>query len=79
MFTRVLIILSTSHLVNKNNMIYAAVSVGGLMLIAELTWVLWGAVSLQRTRSYEQSVDGKTEYGLKYTEFMNGIEVDEGY
>ncbi|KAL0564053.1 polyamine transporter tpo5 [Marasmius crinis-equi] len=41
-FVCVLFVLPTAHPVNQDNMNYAVVSVGGLMLIVGLTWFLWG-------------------------------------
>ncbi|KAK1234512.1 polyamine transporter tpo5, partial [Marasmius sp. AFHP31] len=41
-FVCILFVLPTSHPVNENNMNYAVVSVGGVILIVALTWLFWG-------------------------------------
>ncbi|KIK65291.1 hypothetical protein GYMLUDRAFT_93955 [Collybiopsis luxurians FD-317 M1] len=41
-FICVLFILPTAFPVNKNNMNYAVVSIGGIMIIVTITWVFWG-------------------------------------
>ncbi|THU84916.1 amino acid transporter [Dendrothele bispora CBS 962.96] len=41
-FICVLFILPTAHPVTKDNMNYAIVSVGGIMLVVAATWILWG-------------------------------------
>ncbi|KAJ4478037.1 amino acid transporter [Lentinula aciculospora] len=41
-FICVLFILPTASPVNKNNMNYAVVSVGGIVMIVTTTWIFWG-------------------------------------
>ncbi|KAF9256311.1 amino acid transporter [Marasmius fiardii PR-910] len=66
-FVCVLFILPTSHPVNKDNMNYAVVSVGGLLLIVALTWTFWGRyrfkgpVHTNINIGEDHSVDGKIE------------------
>ena len=42
MFICVLFILPTAHPVNSQNMNYAVVAVGGILILVGLTWVFWG-------------------------------------
>ncbi|KAF5373654.1 hypothetical protein D9758_000775 [Tetrapyrgos nigripes] len=46
-FICVLFILPTAHPVTKDNMNYAIVSVGGIMLIVATTWIFWGRFSFK--------------------------------
>ncbi|KAI0318202.1 amino acid transporter [Amylostereum chailletii] len=41
-FVCVLFILPTAHPVNSQNMNYAVVAVGGIMIVVGMTWVFWG-------------------------------------
>ena len=42
MFICVLFILPTAHPVNSQNMNYAVVAIGAVMLIVGACWILWG-------------------------------------
>ncbi|EEB91537.1 hypothetical protein MPER_10084, partial [Moniliophthora perniciosa FA553] len=65
-FICVLFVLPTSHPVTKDNMNYAVVSIGGLLLIVSLTWLFWGRYRFKgpvhtNIMLEEQSVDEKTD------------------
>jgi uncharacterized membrane protein len=60
-FVCVLFILPTVHPVNKLNMNYAVVAVGGVMLLVVLMWVFWGRTQFSGPVFTRVELEGRKE------------------
>ena len=62
-FVCVLFVLPTAHPVNSQNMNYAVVAVGGIMMLVGATWVLWGRFRFAGPVATAADDDGAEEKG----------------